>query len=231
MICMGEYYNWVNIDKKEYICPADFDYGNKSHESMHKDSIPLHALHTLLSDEWFGDHILWLGDECSVSEQSTYGIIRTLYAQSAEFGSPGDAFDMMCESYRNVSCLFKEAEKQVRKEIGYYLADLEDFKKTGRYEVFNEYGIDVENPFEGLFLKMGKRFTYTINHTKKIYYSLDETDILFQDHTKNDYSDPLPLLMGYGRVTEPGEWLGDIIGVSDQRPSGYILLPKLYVDW
>lgn len=26
---MGEYYNWVNVDKKEYICPADFDYGNK----------------------------------------------------------------------------------------------------------------------------------------------------------------------------------------------------------
>ena len=26
---MGEYYNWVNIDKKEYITPRDFDYGNK----------------------------------------------------------------------------------------------------------------------------------------------------------------------------------------------------------
>ena len=24
--------------------------------------------------------------------------------------------------------------------------------------------------------------------------------------------------MGYGRVTELGEWLGDIIGVSDSRP-------------
>ncbi len=38
---MGEYYNWVNVDKKEYICPADFDYGNKFHESMHKDSMEL----------------------------------------------------------------------------------------------------------------------------------------------------------------------------------------------
>ena len=44
---MGEYYNWINVDKKEYICPGDFDYGNKFHESMHKDSIPLHALHIL----------------------------------------------------------------------------------------------------------------------------------------------------------------------------------------
>ena len=36
--------------------------------------------------------------------------------------------------------------------------------------------------------------------------------------------------MGYGRVAEPGEWLGDIIGVSDSRPEGYLLLKKLYMD-
>lgn len=24
---MGEYYNWVNVDKKEYICPADLITG------------------------------------------------------------------------------------------------------------------------------------------------------------------------------------------------------------
>lgn len=36
---------------------------------------------------------------------------------------------------------------------------------------------------------------------------------------------------GYGRVTEPGEWLGDIIGVSDSKPEGYLLLKKLYVNW
>ena len=30
---MGEYYNWVNVDRKEYICPADFDLGNKLLES------------------------------------------------------------------------------------------------------------------------------------------------------------------------------------------------------
>ena len=70
-----------------------------------------------------------------------------------------------------------------------------------------------------------------MNHTKKIYYSLNETVILFQDHTVNNFSDPLPILMGYGRVTEPGEWLGDIIGVSDQRPEGYSLLREIYLDW
>lgn len=33
---MGEYYRWVNVDKKEYICPEDFDYGSKFGASMHK---------------------------------------------------------------------------------------------------------------------------------------------------------------------------------------------------
>ncbi|MSR94097.1 hypothetical protein FYJ34_07455 [Clostridiaceae bacterium 68-1-5] len=225
---MGEYYNWVNVDKKEYICPADFDYGNKLHESMHKDSTPLFALHSLLMDSWKGDRILWFGDECSVPEQSSNNVIQLLYNHSAAFGYPGDAFDTICESYRNVSCFFKEAEKDVREEIGYYL---DEYRETGRLEPFNEYGIDLDNPFDGLFFMTGKRRKYTVNHTKKIYYSLDETDILFQDHTKNDFSDPLPLLLGYGRIKEPGEWIGDIIGVSDQRPEGYSLIKEIYVDW
>lgn len=29
---MGEYYDWVNVDRKEYISPCDFDFGNKKHE-------------------------------------------------------------------------------------------------------------------------------------------------------------------------------------------------------
>lgn len=226
---MGEYYRWVNVDKKEYICPSDFGYGNKLHESMHKDSVLLHALNSLLDDLWKGDRILWLGDECSVSDEHPNDVIKYLYVQSADFGYAGDAFDMVCESYRNISCFFKEAEKDVREEIGYYL---EEYKETGRVNHFNEYGIDYDNPYVGLFLMRGKRFQYIVNHTQKIYYSLDETTILFQDNTKNDFSDPLPLLMGYGsEITEPGEWLGDLIGVSDERPKEYSLIKEIYVDW
>ena len=224
---MGEYYKWVNIDKKEYITPRDFDYGNKFWESMNKDSAPLHALHVLLANEWRGDRVLWLGDERLASEDFPNAVIQNLYVQTAEFGDSGYTLNLILDTYRNVSCLFKEAEEDVREEIGYYI---KDYLELGRLEPYNEYGIDLEHPYEGLFLKTGRRYKYTINHTKKVYYSLDETDILFQNNTKNDFSDPLPILMGYGRVTEPGEWLGDIIGVSDSRPEGYLLLKKLYMD-
>lgn len=230
---MAEYYCWVNVDKKEYLVPADFDYGNKFRESIHKDSIPLHALHTLLNKEWMGDHVVWLGDESFISDQSINITLQKLLQQSLEFGETGCTFgdpgyvdDMVIETYRNVSCLFQEAEEEVRQEIYY---DLEDLKTFGEFH--NQYGIDPDKPFEGLFSKRGKRYEYVLNHTKKIYYSLNETVILFQDHTVNNFSDPLPILMGYGRVTEPGEWLGDIIGVSDQRPEGYSLLREIYLDW
>ena len=85
-------------------------------------------------------------------------------------------------------------------EINYYL---EDFKTYGKLDCFNEYGVDLTNPFEGLFVKRGKRYKYTINHTKKVYYSLDETAVLYPDHMRSDFLDPLPILMGYGRVTDP----------------------------
>lgn len=147
--------------------------------------------------------------------------------QTAEVGDLGYTLDLLLDIYRNVSCLFKEAEEDIREEIGYYI---EEYRKLGRLEHYNEYGIDLEHPYEGLFLKTGRRYKYTINHTKKVYYSLDETKILFQDNTENDFSDPLPILMGYGRGMEPGEWLGDIIGVSDSKPEGYLLLKKLYMD-
>ena len=224
---MGEYYNWVNIDKKEYISPHDFDYGNKFWESMHKDSVPLHALHVLLANEWRGDRVLWLGDERLVAEDFPNAVIQDLYAQTTEFGYLGYTLDLLLDIYRNVSCLFKEAEEEVREEIGYYI---EEYTELGRLEHYNEYGIDIEHPYEGLFLKTARRYKYTINHTKKVYYSLDETKILFQDNTENDFSDPLPILMGYGGVAETGEWLGGIIGVSDSRPEGYLLLKKLYMD-
>ncbi len=161
-------------------------------------------------------------------EQSSNNVIKMLYKQSVKFGNPGDAFGMICESYRNVSCFFKEAEKIVRGEIGYYL---KEYRETGKLDYYNEYGIYLDDPYKGLFLKTAKRRMFTINHSKKIYYNLAETDILFQNHTKNDFSDPLPILMGYGRVTEPGEWIGDVIGVSNQRPEGYSLIKEIYVDW
>ena len=49
---MGEYYDWVNVDRKEYISPNDFDFGNKRTESLVRRNVFLCALRDLLSKEW-----------------------------------------------------------------------------------------------------------------------------------------------------------------------------------
>ena len=55
---------------------------------MHKDSLTITALHVLLNDEWKGNQIVWLGDECDgVSPDSDYEIIRCLYGQIKEHHS------------------------------------------------------------------------------------------------------------------------------------------------
>ncbi len=44
---MGEYYDWVNVDRKEYISPVDFNLGSKRHESMGRKNTVLRALHEM----------------------------------------------------------------------------------------------------------------------------------------------------------------------------------------
>ena len=225
---MGEYYSWVNVDRKEYISPCDFDFGNKSHESMHRKAKFLRALRELLSEEWKGCHIFWMGDEKLIPKDTENETLKNLYKHSADFGYPENGFDTMCESYRNVSCFFRDAEKFVREEIGYYVEDV----KSGTFDMpYNEYGIDVDNPFKDLFLREGRDFRFTINHSKKVCYSFDKTRILYQNGDEAICSDPLPILMGYGRVLETGPWVGDIIGVSDEMPEGYELLERIMLDW
>lgn len=95
----------------------------------------------------------------------------------------------------------------------------------------NEYGIDIEKPFGGLFLREGQNFKYIINHTRKVCYSFDHTKILYQDNTESDYIEPLPILMSYGRVMDTGIWVGDVIGVTEEMPEGYELLESIQLDW
>ena len=56
-------------------------------------------------------------------------------------------------------------------------------------------------------------------HTENVFAMVD-----VEEGRHGKYGRPLPILMGYGKVTEPGEWLGDIIDVSDSRPERYSLI-------
>lgn len=228
---MSEYFNWVNIDKKEYLCPADFDLGPKQHESVTRDNDLLAALHTLLANEWNGDRILFLGNECPVPEHPDCEALCILDADT-KMHDTGHYYDTVVETYRNVSGLFREAETGVRKYIQYYLDDLHNYNSGERAELpVNEYGINSVRPFDGLFTKEGTTFPYIINYTKKVYYSFAHTHILFQDHSESINHDPLPLLLEYGRRVNFGVWVGNRIGVSDTIDPEYTLIKEIVLDW
>ncbi len=225
---MGQYYCWVNVDKKEYLCPDDFDLGNKLHESMIADNALLRALWELLSDDWKGCRIVFLGDECNALDEVSNEVLDILVKHQAESGIPGCLFDNVYETYRNVNCLFKNAEESVRDEIAFYLNDL----KLGNPISPNVYGIDINDPYRGLFLRNGRSFKYIINRTKKVCYSHENTKILLSDNSELDHADPLPILMAYGgRRGDVGEWLGDIIDMSDTLPEESELLREIRFDW
>ena len=87
---------------------------------------------------------------CTVPKGIAPELFRTFYRHSVQLGYPGDLFDTMCESYRNVSGLFNASEEIVRDEINDYMID-----RARGYAYFNEYGIDVTNPFDGLSFGRG----------------------------------------------------------------------------
>ena len=224
---MGEYYDWVNVDRREYISPADFDLGNKKHESMQRGNTLLLALRELLSEEWAGNHVLFMGDEISVPADTDNETLRILYEHTVQAGCPENASGTVIETYKNISGLFKAAEAEVRQEIQYFLDDVNNDLPMR----LNVYGVDLSYPYKGLFLRTGRDYRYTINHTKRICYSFEDTIILNLDHTENAFADPLPVLMGYGRASETGVWAGDVIGVGDEMPDGYELLKEICLDW
>lgn len=224
---MGQYYCWVNVDRKEYLCPDDFDLGNKRHETMHADNALLRALWELLSSEWKGCRLVFLGDECEAPDDTSNEVLSVLRRQQAESERSGYLFDTVYETYRNVNCLFRAAEESVRAEINYYMTE----REKSDHIPPNIYGIDVNDPYRGFFLREGKSFQYVINRTKKICYSYADTKIFLSDHGELPHTDPLPILMAYGgKLWGIGEWVGDVIDVSDTLPPECTLLSKIHLD-
>ena len=168
-----------------------------------------------------------MGDELTIDKETTNPVLKKYYEQSVQGNYTEDMFETLVMTYKNVSGLFRAAEEEVRRGIGFYLEDV----KTSSPYALNEYGVSIENPFEGLFERDGKDFTFTLNHTKRVAYSIENIKVRFFDGTEGDGVDPLPILMIYGRGLAAGLWVGDIIGVLDELPEVYELLTEIQCTW
>lgn len=214
---MGESYNWVNIRKKEYIDPCDFDLGYKLHESTLDGNPLLSALYALLDEDWKNDPIIFLGDGMDITEKDSNPALQELYIQKKAWGETGYANDYVMEQYRNISGFFKLSEQEVRPEIQAMIDD-NDFE-------FNYYKVNPDDPFSGLFTRDGKHYRYTINRTRKEYFDIEKAPVIriaYADKSLKHVS-PLPLLFSFGAHAEDekysGLWIGDNIEGSDALPT------------
>lgn len=223
---MGEYFNWVNVDKREYLCPGDFDLGNKLYESAGANNALLQALCALLTDDWRGDRLIWLGDYAEIPADTENAALKCLAAQHAAWleaegvSEPVDTF-IMC-AYRNVSALFREAEIHVRPDIA-RMVDNNDFSD-------NEYGVDPADPWKGLFARSGRPYRFAVNRSKREFLA-SERERQGVECRDSCWHSCLPVLFACGgTVNEPyaGHWIGDRLSLSDEPPDGYRDMSGIY---
>ena len=183
---MGEYFSWINLDRKEYISPSDFEIGNKRYESVSINNALLCALRELMGSEWKGSKIIFIGDECGQFSINIPNILNDIL-QDDKF--EGNFVDYTYENFKNVSCKFEAARNMVTEEISVFMERI----RRGEDDFINEYGIDINNPFAGMFNRKGKSYKYTINYSKGVAYCLDTTKIITSEDNVIDSIDPLPV--------------------------------------
>ncbi len=206
---MGEYYSWVNVDKKQYIQPVNFDEGSKLFETSLVTNPLFGALSSLLANEWKKDHIAFIGDYAPVPENPDNETLKILVSGLLSYDPNTDIDGYITDVFQDVSGLFKAAEPDVRPDIE-WMVEHDDFEN-------NYYHVDRKDPFKGLFSRDLAFYRYVINQSRKEYFDTQNTRTWHID------SNPLVVLLGYGRNTayykHVGLWLGGTIEVSDSKPS------------
>ena len=141
---MGEYFSWVNLDRREFIQCGDFDDGLcKLYQTVWYECLGLKAFYTLLSKEWTGQKILYLGDETEAIEDHRNPVVAQLIEEHRRWGQVGFLFDYVYEKYRDITPLFTNTAESLKSEIEWIKSDPE--------RKFDPYHIDHDAPFCGLF--------------------------------------------------------------------------------
>lgn len=210
---MGEYYSWVNLDRREFIQCGDFDDCLcKLYQTVWYDCLGVKAFYTLLSAEWKEQRVLFLGDETDANGDHNNPIVAKLIEEHRSWGQPRYLFDYVYENYRDITPWFKAAEESLRSEI-------ERIHDASAHE-FDPYHIDRDAPFRGMFERPLSDYRFVVNETKHEFLDRQKA----QKSSKGNPVNPLPLLMAYITFdAEPfiGSWIGDRLRTANQLPQNH----------
>lgn len=220
---MGEYFAWVNVDKRERIGMGAFGSGFKVMEPCWVGNNDIDVVCTLLEDRWQGDLIAFCGDQSP-----------GYWPETAGRGIPtreewGDAFlDYAEENFEDVAGLFREAEGLT-------------------YMVFGDSEVD-ELPYDGPFTCKINHRRFVVNHSRMLYYDRIRTPIrcVYPHKLGGDERivrfDPFPALFAKDNRLSmfcdhknkyfEQDWVGDSVEVTDDMPPrNYLDVSSFYDYW
>ncbi|MDO4870452.1 MAG: hypothetical protein Q4A65_09245 [Bacillota bacterium] len=185
---MGQYFMWLNPVKGEYIDPFDFHHGGKRRESAWVGCKILDALFTLMSNEWKGDPIVWIGDDYARLHDENNPVLRI-----TERICGSEPYDYAIDHFKNVSCQFSNCDKSnvvteefhidtlkkyglEKEEINRYFDRCDETYGTSYYECKHPDNYEESVQFladylekKGMFNREANSYHLIINNTKKEY--------------------------------------------------------------
>ena len=219
---MGEYFEWINVDKRERLEMGAFGSGFKVMEPCWVGNKDIDAVCTLMSERWRGDLVIFCGDYCCEWPETDAEGLR----KKEEYGSA--LLEWAEEEFANITGIFKEA-------------------KGLTYMVYGDDDRD-EAPYEGPFDTDIEHRRFVANHTKRVYYDRTRTPIrcVWPHRLGGDERivrfDPLPALFAKSNRLSmfcdhkndffEQDWVGDSVeATDDEPPEGYLDVSTFYNYW
>ncbi len=215
---MGQYFNWVNFDKREYIDTAPWPNGQKLVECTYLGCEETDAALTMLAGEWAGDLVAFMGDYCHFENETHPG------RREVELRLGGMIFDdFLFDTCTDICGRFD------------YVGNHPEARR------YVEHGDDYSmEPYEGPFDIAIHSYRYIVNVSKREFVDRFRTAVRYIDGSTGRIVryDPFPQLMcsetnGLEYPDEiNGLWFGDIVRPTDEHPgSGYRAVAQDYSYW
>lgn len=213
---MGQYFDWVNFDKREIIAADPWPNGQKIHESAYLGCPETDAVLTMLAGDWAGDLVVLLGDYAKFRDEVHPG------RREVERRLAG----AICDDY---ICGLTD----ICGRFDY----VRDHPEAKRYVERDDGSYDWI-PYDGPFDVTIHQFRYVVNESKREFVDRWRTAERYIDEQTGEIVryDPFPELMcsETGGLEDPehkieGLWFGDIVRPTDEHPGeGYTAVAQWY---
>lgn len=198
---MGEYFDWVNLDKKEYVYSNPWNCGPKLTENCFVGNEKTDAVLTLLSERWRGDRVVFMGDYAEFSDE----VDPFRRAFEEELAGKGIQ-DYLFDDLTDITGIFS-------------------YVKSSPHCSYWDEDKETEMPYEGPFDTEIVFFRYVVDETLHEFVDrcLCPVRYIDEDGTIVRY-DPVPELMSSYDYNEPeidefsGRWFGHAIRPTNERP-------------